>query len=280
MEFELYQSAMGWPFIVTMLAGAGIIAGVLAGLLGIGGGIIIVPVLFEAFTIMDLDPAVRMHLAVGTSLATIIPTSIRSLMAHRKRGAVDELLLKSWGPPMVFGVIVGTAIAALVSGNSLTAVFAFIALIVSLLMAFGQEDMVISEKLPTRPFGRILPATLGAISAMMGIGGGTLTVPILTLYKYPIHRAVGTAPGFGLIIGILGTIGFVVSGLNDAALPPWPNTIGYVSIIGLILIFPATVLAAPWGVMIAHKMTRLTLRRAFALFLFISAVRMIWSLIG
>ncbi|MBZ0218114.1 MAG: sulfite exporter TauE/SafE family protein [Fimbriimonadaceae bacterium] len=271
---------MSWPLIVLLLAGAGIVAGILAGLLGIGGGIIIVPVLFETFALMDIDPSARMHLAVGTSLATIIPTSIRSLMAHRKKGAVDEALLKSWSLAMFIGVLAGTGLSAFVSGQSLTAVFAVVALLVSLFMAFGRDDMVISKTLPTGIFGYSLPAILGAISAMMGIGGGTLTVPALTLYNYPIHRAVGTAPGFGLIIGILGTIGFIVSGFGHADLPPWPNTLGYVSIPGLILVFPATILAAPWGVWIAHNLSKSMLRRAFALFLFVSACRMIWGLLG
>ncbi len=280
MELDLAQAALSWPLIVLLLAGAGIIAGILAGLLGIGGGIIIVPVLFETFSAMGIDPGARMHLAVGTSLATIIPTSVRSLLAHRKKGAVDEALLKKWGPPMVVGVLLGTVLATYVSGKSLTGVFAFVALGVSLFMALGREEMAISGRLPTGFFGFFLPAILGGISAMMGIGGGTLTVPTLTLYKYPIHRAVGTAPGFGLMIGILGTIGFVYSGIGDAALPPWPYSAGYISTLGLILIFPATILAAPWGVWMAHKLSRLMLRRAFALFLFISAARMIWDLLG
>lgn len=257
-----------WLILSALLLGVGLFAGVLAGLLGVGGGIVIVPALYHVFSYLEVDPAIRMHLAVGTSLATIIPTSIRSVLGHRKRGAVDGALMRAWAAPILIGVIAGTALAAVVSSTGLMAVFATVALAVAVHMAFGHPDWRIKERLP----GGLIPALIGAISAMMGIGGGTLSVPVLSLFAYPIHRAVATAAGFGLLIAVPATVGFVVAGWDNAALPSW--SLGYVSLIGFTLIVPATLLSVPLGVRLAHWMSAVVLRRAFALFLGLTAIRM------
>lgn len=264
--------------LVAALAATGLIAGVLAGLLGVGGGIVIVPVLFYVFTAMQVDPSVIMHLAVGTSLATIIPTSIRSVLSHRAKGAVDPDLLRGWAVPMLIGVLFGTGIASVVSSAALTLVFASVALVVAVHMALGRVERTIADDLPKGATGASVAGGIGAFSAMMGIGGGTLGVPILTLFNYPIHRAVGTAAGFGLIISVPGTIGFVLAGWGDPARPEGLWAVGYVSLLAFVLIVPATVFATPYGVKLAHILSRTALRRAFAVFLGLTALRMFASL--
>lgn len=265
------------PYAVA-LAATGMIAGVVAGLLGVGGGIVIVPVLFHVFTALDIDPAIRMHLAVGTSLATIIPTSIMSSRAHFRRGAVDLDLLKSWGPAVLIGVAAGTLLAGPLSGEVLTAIFATVAILVAINMAFNRDGVAVSDQLPAGAGKWGIGVVIGTFSALMGIGGGTLSVPILSAFNYPIRRAVGTAAAIGLIISIPGTVGFILNGLGEPALPPF--SFGYVSLIGFACIVPCSMLTAPVGARIAHSIDMLLLRRAFALFLALTSVRMYWSLLG
>jgi uncharacterized membrane protein YfcA len=227
---------------------------------------------------MDIDEAVRMHLAVGTSLATIIPTSISSARAHHKRGGIDLGLLKVWGPAIFIGVIIGTILATQINGRILTAIFGIIALIVAFYMVFKKEGWILKTTLPHEPFRSIIGMIIGLISAMMGIGGGTLSVPILSLCAFPIRRAVGTASAIGLIIAIPAALGFMVAGLN---IPDRPiASLGYVNIIGFGLIVPASILCAPIGVKIAHSIDVNLLRKAFALFLSLSALRMLLSILG
>ena len=256
---------------VALLAGlivcVGAIAGISAGLLGVGGGIVIVPVLFHLFTELGVPEEVRMHTAVGTSLGSIILTSISSVRAHRKRGAVDDGVLRSWGPYIFVGVIVGTVLAGYVKGQALTGVFAVIALIVSLHMAFGRKHWRLAETLPTGA-GRIsMAGFIGAFSAMMGIGGGTLSVPLFTLFGFPIHRAVGTASA----------IGFIIAGWGKPDLLPF--SLGYVNLIGLVLIAPLSTAFAPYGAKLAHAMDTTNLKRAFAAFLALTSARMFYTLL-
>ncbi|MEM8934838.1 MAG: sulfite exporter TauE/SafE family protein [Pseudomonadota bacterium] len=265
-----------WPFALSLLA-TGMIAGVLAGLLGVGGGIVIVPVLYNIFSVIGVDPDILMHLAVGTSLATIVPTSIRSLRSHAKKGAVDWALLKSWAPGLFIGVLGGSALAAFLNAQLLSGVFAVVALVVAFHMAFGKEHWRLGESIPTGARGGALTAGVGGVSAMMGIGGGTLGVPIMTLFGYPAQRAVATASGMGLIISIPGAMSFIIAGLGAEGLPP--ASLGYVSLLGFILITPMTVAMAPVGVSIAHAISHKMLKRAFAVFLAITAIRMGASLL-
>lgn len=261
----------------ALLLAAGAVAGLTAGLLGVGGGIVIVPVLWHLFDALDIDESVRMHVAVGTSLATIIATSIASVRAHHRRGAVDFDLLRAWGPWIFLGVLAGTAIAGFVRGPVLTAVFATVALVVSLHMGFGKQDWRIADHLPKGVGKAGLAGTIGAISAMMGIGGGTLSVPILSLFGYPIHRAVGTAAAIGFIIGIPGTAGFVITGWNVPDRPPL--SLGYISLIGFALIVPTSMLLAPVGAKLAHGLNTRNLKRVFAVFLGFTALRMFYDLL-
>ncbi|WP_340149626.1 sulfite exporter TauE/SafE family protein [uncultured Sneathiella sp.] len=269
------------PLLIGLIAGmaaTGIIGGILAGLLGVGGGIVIVPVLYNILPFFGVDDDIRIHVAIGTSLAVIIPTSISSARSHYKKGSIDTALLKSWGPVIFIGVIIGTIVASFSDAGMLTLVFAVLALVVAANMAFRPENKSLSAGLPKSPFKEMLALFIGGFSAMMGIGGGTFTVPILTLCSYPIRRAVGTAAAVGLIIAIPGTIGFLISGLEVQNLPP--GNIGYVNILGFLVIFPMATLFAPVGARIAHRINAGLLKKTFAFFLFVTSLRMFYSLYG
>jgi uncharacterized protein len=269
------------PTLLLMLAAAlfvtGLVAGTLAGLLGVGGGIVMVPVLYYVFGFIDvIDEHVIMHMSVGTSLAAMIPTSIRSALGHRAKGNVDEELVKRWALPIVAGATIGIIIAAYVKGPVLMTIFAVFALLVSLHMGFGNDSWRFADSLPGRVGQSILAFGIACISVMMGIGGGTFGVPILTLFNYPIHRAVGTAAAVGIIVAIVGGIGFILGGLGVAGRPPY--SLGYASLIGVATIIPATFISAPWGVRLANVLSRFWLRRAFAVFLGLTGLRMAHSL--
>lgn len=258
------------------LALSGLIAGTIGGLLGVGGGIVLVPVLYQAFEMLGVPEAVRMELSVATSLATIIPTSLRSLASHNRRGAVDWALLKSWAPGIFVGAAVGALVAAFIGGDGLRIVFVVMALLLALYMALAADTLKIAEKMPGGVAAQAMAGIIGALSVLMGIGGGTFAVSLQTLYGTPIHRAVATASGFGFIIAIPGALGFVMAGWGAEGLPPLP--LGYVSLVGFLLITPATVLAAPWGARLAHALPRKSLRLAFAFFLAVSALRILYGL--
>jgi uncharacterized membrane protein YfcA len=260
---------------VLLVAGAG--AGIIAGLLGVGGGIVVVPVLFHLFTSLGVDEAVRMQVAVGTSLATIVATAWSSTRAHYLRGTVDLTFLRSYGPVIVAGVLLGSAIASMVKGPALTSVFAVVALVVALQLSFGNPDWRFGDRLPGGWLRLAIGTTIGALSAMMGIGGGTMTVPVMTMYGTPVHRAVGTAAATGFIIGVPGMVGFVVGGWNAPNLPP--GSLGFVSLVGLALIAPTSVLCAPFGAKLAHRLDTRILKRVFAVFLGFTSARMFYSIL-
>jgi uncharacterized membrane protein YfcA len=268
------------PFWLAALAAAmaatGLVSGTLAGLLGVGGGIVIVPLLFNVFPLFGIPEAIQMKVAVATSLATIIPTSIQSARKHHATGMMDVALLRSIWPAMLAGVALGTFIGVFVRGEGMTAVFAMVALLVALNMGFTGVDFKVADSVPAGPPRAALGIGIGSVSAMMGIGGGTLGVPILSMFGYPIRGAVATASAFGLIISIPATIGFVLGGWNDARVPPF--SLGYVSLVGFALIAPTSILATPWGVKLAHTIPPLWLKRAFAVFLAVTSLRMFWSL--
>lgn len=248
---DVVQEAL--PIIAMMLA-AGAVGGLLAGLLGVGGGIIIVPVLELALTMIGTDPAIRMHVAVATSLATIIPTSIASTRAHHARGAVDFALVRRWALPILLGSILGTWIAAQVESNTLIAIFGVVALLVAVKMMLPLEGKRVAPDVPKGMLILSLPTSIGTLSSMMGIGGGTFSVSVLTLMSKPIHKAVGTAALFGLFISLPGTAGFMVAGWGHPSLPI--GNVGFVSILGFVLISPMTVLVAPYGAKIAHSLSQ------------------------
>jgi uncharacterized protein len=257
--------------IMAMLL-TGAVGGILAGLLGVGGGIVIVPVLEIALGIVGVEPVHRMHIAVATSLAIIIPTSIASARAHSKRQSIDFPVIGYWSGFIVAGTVAGIAIAANVGGWVLSAVFACVALAVAIKMLLPLDNKTLSADVPRGFLGPVIPFGIGAVSTLMGIGGGTLSVTAMTLSNKPIHLAVGTASLFGLVIAIPATLGYVISGWNVEGLPF--GSIGFVNLVAFAMIAPTTVLFAPLGARIAHAMSKETLSTLFGLFLLIVAVRM------
>lgn len=261
-----------------LLLATGAFAGIIAGLLGVGGGIVIVPVLYAALGHFGVDDAVRMQVALGTSLATIVITAWSSTSAHWKRGTVDVGFLRGYGPWVVLGVLLGAALAAHLRGTVLTAFFAAVALVIAAQIAFGRPSGHWGDALPTGGLRALFGTLIGGVSALMGIGGGSLTVPLMTLYGTPVHRAVGTAAATGFIIGIPGVIGFMIGGWGAEGLPP--GSLGFISLPGLLAIAPTSMLCAPLGAKLAYRLNTTILRRVFAAFLAIMALRMFWSLLG
>lgn len=260
------------------LVATGAAAGVLAGLLGVGGGIVIVPVLYWLFDLLAVPDTISMHLAVATSLATIIPTSISSARSHHRRGAIDMQLLKRWAPLIFLGALIGGLLSKVIDSAGLTAIFGFVALLVAINMALPKK-IVLADRLPEGPVARgLVPGFIGLFSSLMGIGGGTLSVPTLTAFSFPVHRAVGTAAAFGLVIAGPAVVGFIWSGLGVPLRPPF--TLGYVSVPAAILIFSASIFTAPIGSRIAHSLDAARLKMAFAVFLLLSSLKMLWSAFG
>lgn len=265
-------SAIDLLILASGLAVTGCIAGILAGLLGVGGGIVIVPVLSWILVLIAFPASIAQHMAIATSLATIIPTSLSSARAHRAKGAVDMTLIRRWGPAIVIGALIGGIAARYASGDMLRLVFGVVALLVAINMA-TPKTLVVGDSLPTGPAGQPIPLAIGGFSTLMGIGGGTLAVPIQSAWSVPMHRAVGTAAAFGLLIAIPGTLSLIWAGWGRADLPPL--SLGYVSLPAALAIVPATWLCAPIGARLAHSINQKMLRRAFAVFLALTAVRML-----
>lgn len=278
MDFFNQHSALWLLGLATALLATGLVAGVLAGLLGVGGGIVIVPVLYHLFTLLGIDESVRMHVTVGTSLATIIPTSIMSSRAHRKRGSLDAALLKKLTPGVVVGVIVGSIASGFLSGHVLTAVFATVALLVALNMAFKRDGFALADGLPGTVGTSVLGGGIGGVSTLMGIGGGTLSVPILNALRVPMHTAVGTGAMLGTLISVPGALAFILNGLDVPNRPPF--SVGYVNLLGFALIVPATLATTGWGAKLAHSINARRLRQVFATFLALTAARMFVGLLA
>lgn len=273
---EFMQDLLWLAGLALAMAATGLVSGTLAGLLGVGGGIVIVPVLFNVLPLFGIPEAVQMKLAIGTSLATIIPTSIQSARKHFAKGTMDVALLRSLAPSIGAGVLLGTMLAIWLKGDALTLVFAVVAVAVALNMATTGADWRLRESFPSGAPRHGIGGFIGTVSAMMGIGGGTVGVPILSAFGAPMRAAVATASAFGIIIALPATMGFVWAGWGNALLPPF--SLGYVNLIGFALIVPTSMLAAPWGVKLAHSIPPLLLKRLFAAFLAATSARMIWSL--
>jgi uncharacterized membrane protein YfcA len=263
------------PMIAALL-GAGIVTGVLSGLLGVGGGGILVPVLYELFRIMGVDESIRMHLCVGTSLAIIIPTSFRAFQAQAKRGSVDKAVLREMGPGVLLGVIAGIFIAAASPGVVMKAVFSIAAGLMAAKLFFARPDWRLGKHLPAQPWPSLVSLFTGLISTLIGIGGGVFVSAFMTLYGRSIHQAIGTSSGFGPIIALPAAIGYMAAGWAEPGLAPL--SLGYVNLLGAAIVAPAGVLAAPFGVRIAHKFSRRTLELAFASFLTLVAIRFLFSI--
>lgn len=251
---------------------ASVLAGIVAGLLGVGGGIVIVPVLFWMFATVRFPAELAMHMAVATSLATIVTTSISSMMAHNRRGAVDWALLRRWAPFLAFGALAGGLTARFFDATILTGVFGIVALLVALNLG-TKGTLVLSDRLPPLPVQMLLAAITGFVSSLMGIGGGTIGVPTMAAFSVPIHRAVGTASAFGIAIAAPAVFGFIISGWDVPGRPPL--SLGYVSLIAAAIILPFTTFFAPMGARLAHRLEPIWVKRAFAVFLTITAIKML-----
>ena len=248
----------------------GAAAGVLAGLLGVGGGIVLVPAFFYAFAGLGYGGPDIMRVCVATSLATIVVTSIRSVLSHRRRGSVDVDVLRSWAPGIVVGAVAGTALATVLETRGLQAIFAVLAIVVALYLAFGAGGFRFGPAMPRGAERAGASAAIGLLSTLMGIGGGSLGVPTMSLYGMAIHRAVGTAAGFGLAIAVPSTLGFLL--VPAAGAPPF--TVGSVNLPAFGLVIAMTLLTTPYGVALAHRMDPAPLKRVFAAFLLLVALNM------
>ena len=261
---------------IALLVGIGAIAGVIAGLLGVGGGIVLVPAFFYAFTYLGYDGPQLMQICVATSLATIVVTSPRSVASHHKKGAVDWQMLRDWAPFIVAGALAGTLVAASVKSVVLQVVFGGLAGLAGVYMAFGKASWRLGDHLPGQPARGAMAGGLGFCSAMMGIGGGTFGVPMMNLYGVPIHRAVATAAGLGVLIAVPSVLGFLFVPIENAP----PLTVGAVNIPAFLVVIGSTMLTTPWGVKLTHAMDPKPLKRAFAGFILIVALNMLRKAAG
>ena len=258
--------------IILAMMGTGVFAGILAGLLGVGGGIVIVPVLFFLYQALGISADTAMIVATATSLATIVPTSVSSIMAHNRKGNVDFELLKHWAIFILLGVLAGSYLVTKTDGKWLAMMFGIIATLSALNMLIGKKN-AIAQSLPGKGGQSIMATCIGFFSSMVGIGGGTLTVPTLTFCNYPAHRAVGTAAAVGLIISLPAALTRLIVGERPADAPF--ATFGLVNLLGFACIVPLTVLFAPVGASIANKLNPAMLKKVFALVLIITGVRML-----
>jgi len=263
---------------LALLLVIGAFAGVLAGLLGVGGGIVLVPAFFYAFQTLGYDGPQLMQLCLATSLATIIVTSVRSVISHNAKGAVDWNTLKTWAPGIVIGAIAGVVVASGLRSSTLQMVFGVLGICVGLYMAFGRDSWRLGQAMPTGVTRAIMSPVLGFMSVLMGIGGGSFGVPVMSLYGVPIHRAVATAAGFGMTIAVPSVIGFLMLDIAAENRPPF--TIGAVNLVAFFIVIAMTLITAPWGVKLAHAMDPKPLKRVFAVFLTLVALNMLRKALG
>lgn len=263
------------PLLLSLM-GTGVLAGLLAGLLGVGGGIVIVPVLYFVFQGMGMGSIEAMSLATGTSLATIIPTSMSSIRSHHRKGNVDWDLIKRWWLWLLLGVVAGGALISGFKSALFILLFALIAGFVSLRMLLSSTAATL--EMPSRLIQRMVASVIGFLSVMIGIGGGTLGVPILSKFNFVTHRAVGTAAAFGLVIALPGAIMMFLMGSAPANSPV--GTYGAINVPSLLAIIPLTVLFAPVGVNLAQKLNAVTLKKVFAVVLLITSIRMFTQALG
>ena len=275
MGAELPWADLG--LLLLALSLAGVVTGFMAGVLGIGGGAILVPVLHEVFGIVGVDASVRMQLAIGTSMAIIVPTTIRTLRAHLAREAVDRELVRSLIVPCLIGVGIGVVTGGWVGATGLKLFWIVCASLLSLKFFIGQRDWRIGETIPGPPFIWLFGVVVGFISAMMSVAGGVYVTALMTLYGRPIHRAIATGTGIGPAISIAGTLGFIWAGWGVKGLPL--SSFGYVNLIGALIVAVASVLSAPLGVRIAYGLEPRTLELAFAGFLALAGLRFLVGLV-
>jgi uncharacterized protein len=274
---------LGYPIgevvlIVLWIAGAGVLVGILAGLFGIGGGAIIVPVLYEVFRALNVPEELRMQMCIGTSLAIIVPTTVRSYFAHQKRGAVIMEVVRAWAVPSIVGVVIGAAVASFAPSAVFKIAFVVFATFISLRMLFGADRLSLGKELPGRVLLSVYGFITGLFSSLVGVSGGAVSNAVLTLYGRTMQQAVATSAGVGVPITIVGTIGYMFAGWRHMAQLP-PLSIGFVSLIGVALMAPVSSYTASYGVRLAHWLPRRKLEIAFGIFLGLASLRFLISLL-
>ncbi|MEM1381972.1 MAG: sulfite exporter TauE/SafE family protein [Pseudomonadota bacterium] len=258
---------------LLLLLAVGGVAGVLAGLLGVGGGIVLVPAFFHVFETLGYAGPQLMQMCVATSLATIVITSARSVASHNKKGAVDWVVLRGWAPGIVLGAGTGVVVVSQLDTLALQIIFGALAFCIGLYMAFGRATWRVANELPRGIKRALISPWIGLISVLIGVGGGSMGVPLLTLHGRPMHQAVGTAAGFGLLIAAPSVFGFFFVGMSPEHRPPF--TLGVVNGLAFATVVGMTFLTAPVGARLAHKLEPRMLRRVFAGFLLVIAANMI-----
>lgn len=258
---------------LVLLMAVGAFAGILAGLLGVGGGIVLVPAFFYTFQRLGYDHPALMQICLATSLCTIIVTSLRSVHSHHRKSAVDWAILRGWAPGIMIGAVAGMFLVAQLRTTTLQLLFGGLVTCVGLYMAFSRAHWRLGAQMPTGLVRALVSPVVGALSVLMGVGGGSFGVPLMTLHGVAIHRAVGTAAGFGMLIAVPAVIGFLLTGLDPLALPP--GTVGSVNLPAFGVVVCMTFLTAPIGARLAHGMDGQRLKRVFAVFLLIVAANMI-----
>jgi uncharacterized membrane protein YfcA len=256
----------------------GAIAGVMAGLLGIGGGALIVPVLAIVFESQHMDAGIVMQAALGTSMATIMFTAMSSVLAHHRRSAVNWAIVRRITPGIVLGGLLGAAAVDALSSHTLRVLFVIFMFTVALQFGFGRTAAAPHRHLPGAPIVTVVGAVIGAVSALFGIGGASMSVPFMTWCSVPVRQAIATSAAIGLPIAVSTTVGLIIAGWGDPRLPPW--SLGYVVLPAMIGVVVASTLAAPLGVRLAHRLPETTLRRIFALFVALLGLRMLWGLVA
>jgi uncharacterized membrane protein YfcA len=277
MEVSMPELTVLLPLLAFLLA-IGAFAGVLAGLLGVGGGIVLVPAFFYSFQVLGYEGEQLMQVCLATSLATIVVTSVRSVMSHNKKGAVDWEILRSWAPGIAIGSIIGVSVAAQLRSDMLQAIFGVLAMIIGFYMGLGKSEWRLAPEMPKGVRRAGMSPAVGFLSVLMGIGGGSFGVPLMTLHNVAIHRAVATAAGFGLVIAVPGVLGFLLVTVEPASRPPY--TIGAVNLVAFAIIVAMTMITAPIGANLAHRMDPKPLKRVFGLFLTLVALNMLYRSMG
>ncbi len=266
---------------LALLAGAilvaGLISGLMSGLFGIGGSTVIIPVLYEIFRLLEVPDEVRMQLSIGTALAVTVPTTLRAYFVHRAKGAVLDAPLRAWALPAAFGVALGSWIAYVAPGEVFKTAFILFALFMSMRFLLGRDNWRVGDKLPGLPTMAAAGFSFGALATLVGVAGGSFSTLFLTLYGTAFHTAVATSSGLGVLIGVPASVGYMIAGWPYMQSLP-PLSIGFVSILGVLLIAPASVIAAPYGARLAHRLSKRKLEIAFGLFLLVIALRFALSL--
>ena len=271
--------------LALLLIAVGALSGFLAGVFGIGGGAILVPVFYECFRLAGVPLEVRMPLCIGTSLAIIIPTSLSSFRAHYKRGAVDMDILRRWWLPIVLGVLAGSVTARYAPERLFKIVFVLVAWFAAGRLLLARDNWKLGDEVPTGLLMRVYGFFIGLLSTLMGVGGGLFANLLMTFYGRPIHQAVATSSALAVLISIPGAIGYIYAGWPAAARFPdvaalqMPFALGYVSLIGALLVMPTTLITAPLGVKVAHALSKRALETAFGVYMFIVGGRFAISLL-